>query len=679
MKPCRKTSDKFRHFLVLLLSVFFSLPIAWAHQPVLTLSTAPGAVNPIANILLLEDPTAALSFDAIQTPEIQQHFKSPAGSDDNLNFGFTHSAYWIKLTLERDQGASNNWILEVPYLNLNQVSFYAPEQQVVTLGTDRPADQKPIFYPFYAFPLAVIPQPQTFYMRVRSDYALTIPIKLWERRAFTKHVTSQTLVQSLYFGGILSLMLYNFLLYLSLRNRSFLLYTLFALAMGLGMLAGNGYGRLYLWPASPQWDTIAQTTFFGVAGALAILFASSFLRTKTLTPKLHFGLSVLTGAYVVAATGLPISLLMSWPPGFFFQANFLLTIPACLLVFYAGIRVYRLGYQSALYLLLAWGCLWAGALIAVLRSYELLPSNPFTLYSLQIGSCLEMLLLSFALAHRIQVEKNRRIKTQKDLLAAREEVLELSQKNEKRLEDTVQARTQKLQQTVLEEQRVRQSYVRFGAMILHEFRNPLNIVTTQADLILRERQAGIDNLNERVNSIQAAGARLLRLFEQWLKNDRLETSVMQPLMTTFALSELMQSIKHESAGYHAQRQILIPEHLPDIEIHGDRSLIEIAVFNLIDNAVKFSPPETPIKIECHRSGACCVVSVIDYGAGVQVDDPDLVFDPHFRLAKHAAIDGSGLGLAFVRTVCQMHGTTAGVENLDGQGCRFSIELPVNAH
>lgn len=672
MKPCRKTSDKFRHFLAL--SVLFILPTAWASHPVLTLSADHNPVNPIANILVLEDPTGDLSLSTIQRPEIQSQFKPHTDSGTDLNFGFTRSTTWMKLELQAP-GTTNEWILEVPYLNLNQISFYAPHQKPITLGTALPSDKKPIFYPFYAFPLTVNTQPQTFYLRASSEYALTVPIKLWERTAFTRHATSQTVVQFLYFGGLLGLMLYNFLLFLSLRNRSYLFYTLFAIAMGLGMLAGNGYGRLYLWPASPLWDTIAQTTFFGASGALAIMFASSFLRTKSLTPKLHMGLTLLAWGYAVSAAGLPISLWMSWPPGLFFQANFLLTVPACLMVFYAGFRIYTLGYQSALYLLIAWGCLWSGALIAVLRSYELLPSNPFTLYSLQIGSCLEMLLLSFALAHRIQSEKNRRIQTQTDLLAAREQVLALSQKNEKRLEERVQARTQKLQQAVLDEQTVRQAYVRFGAMISHEFRNPLNILTTQADLILRERKAGIDKLNVRVNSIQAAGMRLLRLFEQWLKNDRLQASITQPLMTTFTLSSLVHAIMHEVANYHSQRQILPPEHLPNVNIHGDRSLIEIAVFNLIDNAVKYSPVGTPIKIECLFAHGECTISVIDDGPGVPLDNPELVFDPHYRMAAHAAIDGNGLGLAFVRTVCDMHGTRARVENLDGTGCRFTIGLP----
>lgn len=660
--------------LVTLVCCLFS-QVAFASSEALSVSDNQKQVNPYSTVQIYKDVTGKLTLEDIRSPAYQERFQHEARKGENFNFGFTDATYWLKLNIRRDSKAPKNWVLEVPYLNLNEVTLYAPRAKEINLGTEFSSTDKPIFYPLYAFPIEINTEPENFYLKIRSDYSLTTPLALWQQSAFSKEFATQTFLQSLYFGGLISLALYNFLLFISLKDRSYLLYTLFAISMGLGMFAGNGYGRLYFWPMSPEWDTVAQSTFFGATGALALMFACSFLRTHLLTPKLHNLLMLLTGAYWVATIALPLSLWTGWSPVPFFQAVMLITVPATLLTIYAGIRVYALGHRSALYLLGAWGCVWAGATIAVLRAYELLPSNAFTLFSLQISSCVEMLLLSFALAHRIHTERNQRLAAQLELLDAREALLTLTQESERRLESTVLSRTQKLQKSILDEQNLRQQYVRFGAMISHEFRNPLNIISTQSDLMVRERKADIDNTEVRVQSIQAACSRLVRLFEQWLKGDRLQQPLTQPVMSPFSLQSLIHASLTEAQGYYASRCIITPKSCPDITVYGDRALIEIAVFNLIDNAVKYSPAEKPIEIECFLNQNRCGISITDGGTGILLQNPDQVFEPHYRASEHSAIYGTGLGLTFVRTVCEMHDTEATVENIQGKGCRFTIWLP----
>ena len=557
---------------------------------------------------------------------------------------------------------------------MNNIAFYAPGQAPVRVGTDFSSEKKPLFYPLYALPLKVDTTVQDYYFQIQSDYALSIPLTLWSRAAFSRQFSDNLLGQALYFGGLLSLALYNFLLFLSLRERSYLVYTGFAVAMGLGMFAGNGYGRLYFWPNAPHWDNIAQTTFFGLAGALSLVFATSFLRTRQSAPRLNRVLHGIGALYLIAVAILIASLWGYAPASLGFQLVLMTTIPATLGTLAAGIHTLRRGNRSALYFLIACGAVWVGATVAALRAFDWIPTNSLTLYALQIGSCLEMLLLSFALAHRIHTERDQRIAAQEAALQARNELLAVSQENEIVLERKVKERTALLQQLALNEKEVRQEYVRFGAMISHEFRNPLGIIETQAALVQREIPLGINKAEERAEIILSATHRLARLFDQWIRSDQLQQpiSVLQP--STIFLTSLMNPVLTAARGMHRSHRIQC-ERIPDLYLSVDTALIEIALLNLIDNACKYAPASKPVDLGFSTLDAMIGITVSDRGPGLSASEQAAIFQPYVRAAKEKNASGYGLGLAFVAHIAELHHGKIEVTNPPNGGCRFTLWLP----
>lgn len=103
---------------------------------------------------IFKDKTGQLTLQDIRNPSIQAQFQpSNTAAHQEINFGFTTDTYWLKVTLVRTAEAEADWILEIPYLNLNSVTFFAPNQKAIQVGTDYSADNKPIFYPLYALPL----------------------------------------------------------------------------------------------------------------------------------------------------------------------------------------------------------------------------------------------------------------------------------------------------------------------------------------------------------------------------------------------------------------------------------------------------------------------------------------------------------------------------------------------
>lgn len=632
-------------------------------------------INPLSVAEVYKDATGQLGFDQILTPAIQKRFTlQKADHGGEINFGFTDATYWIKLTLQRSPLASDDWMLEIPYLSLNDLSFYAPGRQPIQVGTDFSSDQKPIFYPLYVMPIHLTTVPQTFYLRVRSQYALTLPLTLWSRAAFSREFSDKLLTQALYFGGLLALALYNFLLFLSLKDRSYLYYTLFALSMGLGMFAGNGYGRLYFWPMAAHWDMVAQTTFFSMAGALSLWFTTSFLRTRITSPKLNLWLNALAITYVMAAALLAASVWGHFSPTSIFELVLLITLPATLSTFLAGLRAYRSGNRSALYFLMACGSVWIGASVAALRAFDLLPSNSLTLYALQLGSCAEMLLLSFALAHRIHTEREQRIFAQEAALEARSKLLAVAQENEAILERKVTERSQKLQQIALDERNTREQYVRFGAMIAHEFRNPLGIIETQSTLLQRENQLGINKVDGRAETILGATHRLATLFDQWLKSDQLQQPISMINAAPVALQALLAQVIRAARGYHSDRQIEL-KPVPEVTLKSDLGLLEIALLNLIDNACKYSPANEPIGIDFTLRENQIGIIVWDNGAKIPAEQHVDIFKPYVRAKNIQTKPGVGLGLAFVAHIAELHHGSIEISNRLPNGNRFCLWLP----
>ena len=635
-------------------------------------------VNPVMELETLKDATGALDLQEIMSPEMQARFtKNTSIQNGALNFGFTDATYWIKLTVSRAPTAADDWILEIPYLNLDAVTFYAPGRPPVQVGTIFSADKKPIFYPLYALPIHLTEAPQTFYLKVKSDYAITVPITLWSRTAFSREYSDTLMIQALYFGGLLSLALYNFLLFLSLKDRSYLYYTFFALTMGMATFAGNGYGRLYFWPDAAAWDSVSQATLYSLAGALSLWFMRSFLRTVETLPRLNRYINSFALAYLLTSGLLVLSIKLGFSPTILFQVFLAITLPTSIITVLASVLVYRQGNRSALYFLFAYSTLWSGALIGALRAFDLVPSNGLTLYALQIASCLEMLLLSFTLAHRVHTERERRIVAQEAAIQARNELLVMAKENETILEIKVIERTEKLQQIVLSERGIRQQYARFGAMIAHEFRNPLGIIETQSTLMQRENQLGINKINDRTETIRGATHRLATLFDQWLKSDQLQQTISEVHAAPIELYDFMNVLVRTARGYHHDRRIEM-ETIPKITLNGDSALLEIALLNLIDNACKYSPENEPIGISYRQRGTQIGIAVWDKGPGIPPEQYAEVFKPYVRTGDTLNRPGFGLGLAFVAHIAELHYGEIEISSQINRGSQFCIWLPVSA-
>lgn len=356
-----------------------------------------------------------------------------------FNQGYHTSPWWLHLRLTNPAGVSQQRLLEVGYAALDYVDIYLVEQgtlqQQFNLGDKYPYHQRPMDHRFFLVPVHFAPgQTLDVYLRVQSSGALQVPLTLWEYSRFHSADFVSTVVQGIYFGGIITLALYNLLIFFVLRDRNYLLYVTFMMSTMLAMAAQQGFAFRFLWPDATRWNDLAILFFTSATGLFAILFTLRFLRVKDFAPLMARLLQL--GAVTSFA-----NLLSGFVLDYQFHAKLTLfnLIVVVTLAVVSGVIALVRRVPSARIYLLAWTLLLVGAAIVSMSRLGWVPANVITEYSAQIGSLLEGILLSLALANRINAERRLRFQAQAEALqASRHANLELEQR--------VQARTAELEQ-----------------------------------------------------------------------------------------------------------------------------------------------------------------------------------------------------------------------------------------
>lgn len=657
-------------------TIFLLLFCLWlGSATALELGAQDTQVNLAAAVQVLEDPTGQLSIDDVRAPHMAVQFKSPAIAGSDLNFGYTASAYWLRLPLKRADGAQPNWLLEIAFAKFNDLDFHPPQGPSVLTGRQRPLSSRPVVHRFFAFPIELSTTEQYFYIRATSSYALTLPLVAWQPQAFDNFQQRVLILQALYTGGLLALLLYNLLLYFSLRDKRFLLYSLYVFFFGLGIVASNGYGRLFIWTEWVAFDEIAQGALLSLAALFATQFARTFLLTQQRTPRVDVVLRLSGALFALTGGGLLAGVWWRVPVQLFYQALMLNSMVMGALIFVAGGQALRSGDRGARFFVLAWTLLWLGVLLAAMRSFGWLPTNAVTSYILQICSAFELLLLSLALADTIHAERLAREQSQQQALKAQGEVVEVLKTSEENLERAVDERTEQLKVSLDQQNEMLRQYVRFGSLISHEFRNPLAIINAQLSVIRKEHENGVDHIGQRVSVIGSAAQRLARLFEKWLQSDRLKGNLQTISPSTIRLQDWLQHTVEANAYLLLNRPLVW--HWADgvRDLWADEPLLEIAVANLLENACKYSAVDSPITLETRRQPGLIGIAVIDQGCGIAPEHQKRIFDEFFRVAPESNIMGMGLGLAIVARIAKAHGGHIELNSQPGAGSCFCIWLP----
>lgn len=379
----------------------------------------------------LEDAGGELTLADLLKPDAQARFQPVPQTGSATNFGLTSSAIWLRVNLQTERSTPADWMLELAYPPLDRLELYSPDGKggfVWQVGGDLlPFADRAVVHRNHVMPVRLKPGAvNTLYLRVTSDGTVSAPVRLWQPAALWRHDQAEYATISLYFGLLVGLFFYNLLLFFSVRDRAYLIYVAFVGCMAIAQAALTGFGAQFIWPGLTWWNSISPPAGMAATASFGILFARSFLSSALKMPRMDRFIKALVGGWLLtllAAFTMPY-VVSSW------MVTVLAVLSVTTLVA-VGLLSVRMGHPGARYFLAAWALLLVGVVTLALHNTGVLPSNVLTANSLLIGSALEMVVLSFALADRINVTRQEKEQAQARIMAEQSmvEALSVSQEN----------------------------------------------------------------------------------------------------------------------------------------------------------------------------------------------------------------------------------------------------------
>lgn len=373
------------------------------------------ALGPFAETL--EDTTKSLDLAALSGGS---HPWQPLGSG-SLNPGFSASAWWLRVQVRNGGTRVLNALLDtgtplVDYLDLHVVRADGSVQTIAT-GDRRPFATRPMDTRTFVLPLALAPGESAWiYLRQSTWDGLheVIRLQLWNAQDYPEQLQFETLLFGLYFGTLGAILLYNLFLYLSTRERGFMLYLLYVTLFFVWSFAFRGYGLQYWWPQSPTLNNQALPVVSSLCYISFGLFALEYLKVKRDAPRWMYRANctgiLLNGFAMIPALFGAYSLAFACavPTGAFMLAMALLT----------GSLLWRRGSRPARYFMLAFTLLALGVMLYYVQMLGWVSAGPLTEYGLQAGSSLEVLLLALGLADQMNTLKADKLRAEQQARAA---------------------------------------------------------------------------------------------------------------------------------------------------------------------------------------------------------------------------------------------------------------------
>lgn len=331
------------------------------------------------------------------------------------NFGYTQDTAWFRFKVPANPQIN---LLEVAYSQLDHVTFYLLEDgelvETVVSGDRYPFSQRPILNRHFLFPFSPdVSENRQILLEIRTGGTLQVPMALWNDQAYFEHASVEEQLHAVYYGILISVIFFNLLIFLALREPVNLLYVLSTLGYLLLISNLNGTAFQLLWPKSPTIQNNSMLLTVPVAVIFTLLFSRSFLKLKQTAPILNR----------IVLCFIAVNALMTVVTGIIEYSSAIritvaMAIPSTLLLTVIGPLQWARAKPQAGYYTLAWGALSLGSAITAANKYGLLPNNFITTYGMEIGSAFEAMLLALALAARLYQERHEKLQAREAELKA---------------------------------------------------------------------------------------------------------------------------------------------------------------------------------------------------------------------------------------------------------------------
>jgi signal transduction histidine kinase len=373
-------------------------------------------ISLVAHSKILEDSQGELTWQQVMASDAWAPIETP-----DLNLGITKSSFWFKTKVQYIENHTR--FFEIRYPLLDYVDFFIlKDNQLikhVETGDSRPFNSRELKNKNF-----VISHHQdnskelTLLIRAKTNGPMVLPLSTVNVERYAQEISFENITHGVYFGISIAMFLYNLMLFVYLKERSYLYYCLFVFIVFLSALAYTGQGFYRLWPEY-EWLNRYMTPVASAGGFLAAtMFFGSFLQ---LNQRGVWGRRVLLACIVISVISVMASLLLSYSQ----SIQILVLIQLLLTVLYLGSSTYlwKTGVLEAKYFTFAWVFFIAGNSINAARVLGVIPSNMFTVYANLYGNAVEMLMLSMGLAYRFETMREIQIRLSRELRLAQQSAI----------------------------------------------------------------------------------------------------------------------------------------------------------------------------------------------------------------------------------------------------------------
>jgi signal transduction histidine kinase len=234
--------------------------------------------------------------------------------------------------------------------------------------------------------------------------------------------------------------------------------------------------------------------------------------------------------------------------------------------------------------------------------------------------------------------------------------------------------TQEAKQRVEREKARYQDAIRF---VTHEMRSPLTTIQGSSEIMGRYKLTD-EKRTEMAKTINSESKRLAKMIQTFLDVERISEGEMQMKRSRFPLAALVDACLQRTAALAGQKNLALERlDIADVEMDGDQELLEYALYNLINNAIKYSTERGHVQVQAAMEGRFLRLAVRDDGIGIDAADLSKVFDKFYRTerAERSGVAGTGIGLSIVHQIVAHHDGRMEVESAPGEGTCFTMVLP----
>jgi two-component system, sensor histidine kinase LadS len=635
-----------------------------------TLKNADETYKPSDNVYYLWDKEGDLTIDKIQSPPFKNQFtKAPNGV---VSFGLTNDDMWLRIAVKNYiPEKQKEWYFEMAYPHFDSLEFYYQDKngkwQRELTGDQTLFSSRKIFNKHFVFPLELADTTtRVLYFRIGGLGSKQFPLYIQSPKTFyTAQEKISMVYGGMFFGTIIIMMFYNLFIFFSLKDKIYIYYVFTNISALVYYCGYTGYGFQYIWP-DYYWINEKIIPFGGlITGVSTVFFAKVFLETKKYMPWVN---KIYVGFIVIYLLNLVIIPFVSYDIAL--KSASILASLSSILVFITSYAIWIKGNKSARFIAFAFSFYLIGIVLLNLSIIGIIPRNFFVAHAMEMGTVLEIALLSLALS-----DKYSRLREEKEY--AQGELIHVQRIANEELEKKIEHRTQLVNQQKVELEESNKVKDKLLSIISHDLKGPLNSFQTLLSMMLKDELTK-ENINLYTSHLNNKLGLMINLVDNILNWVRTQMGGMNFDITSLNLKELVKENITLFISQAELKNIKVIDEVPEnLLVMGDKNVVRMVIRNLIANALKFTKNGGSIFIFAKIDQGKVLIEIKDTGVGIPPEKIKLLFtDAHFTSPDTNHNAGTGIGLLLCKEFLSKTAGEIWAESEVDKGSSFKFTLPL---